>query len=78
MRIEIRLKSFAQLSEMPNQDGKIVLKIKRDDFDLARQAVEKLQNNLTEKRDSLPPVQTPVSRLFDESEDETARLDENN
>jgi hypothetical protein len=41
-KIEIRLKSFTRLSEMPSRDGKITLKIKREDFDRAREAIEKL------------------------------------
>ena len=75
-KIEIRLKSFTRLSEMPNRDGKITLKIKRDDFDRAKEAVEKLQKDLTEKRESLPPQPSPVSRIFDESENETKELKE--
>lgn len=73
-RIVIRLKSFAKLSETPNKDGKITLKILRDDHALAAEAVAKLQNDLIERQASLPPAQTPVSRLFDESEDETKGL----
>ena len=68
-KIEIRLKDFTQLSKLPNKDGKITLKIKKDDFERAREAVAKLQKDLTEHRESLPPAQTPVSRLFDESEE---------
>lgn len=75
-KIEIRLKNFTKLSKLPSKDGKITLKIKPDDFDRAREAVEKLQKDLTEHRDELPPTHTPVSRLFDESEDETKKLDE--
>ncbi|CAN5686043.1 hypothetical protein BH24ACI2_BH24ACI2_11500 [soil metagenome] len=74
-RIEIRLKSFAKLSELPNKDGKLALKIKRDDFERAREAVAKLQKDLTEYHESLPPTHTPVSRLFDESEDNTKELE---
>ena len=73
-RVEIRLKSFTKLSEMPNKDGKISLKIARDDFERAAEAVAKLQKDLTELQVSLPPAQTPVSRLFDDSEDETKEL----
>jgi hypothetical protein len=69
-KIEIRLKSFSQLAELPNSDGKITLKISRDDFERARDAVEKLEKDLTEQRENLPPAHTPVSRLFDETEDE--------
>lgn len=80
-KIEIRLKSFTQLAELPNSDGKITLKISRDDFERARDAVEKLQKDLTEQRENLPPAHTPVSRLFEESEDgeeETKELNRKN
>jgi len=73
-KIEIRLKDFSQLSQLPNKDGKVTLKIKKDDFERAREAVAKLQKDLTEQREFLPPTRTPVSRLFDESEDETKEL----
>ncbi len=72
-RIEIRLKSFAQLSELPNRDGKIILKLQRDDFERARDAIVNLQKNLNEHLESLPPAHTPVSRLFEE-EEETKEL----
>ena len=68
-RIEVRLKSFAKLSEMPSRDGKITLNIKRGDYELAREAVETINKNMTERRQSLPPTQTPVSRIFDEAEE---------
>lgn len=74
-KIEIRLKSFTKLSEMPSSDGKITMKIKAEDYERAREAVQKLQKDLSEHRESLPPVKTPVSRLFDE-EPETNRLAE--
>ena len=75
-KIVIRLKSYAKLSEMPNKDGKITLKIPRDDYERASEAVAKLNKNLTEHQESLPPPHTPVSRLFDESEDETKKLND--
>jgi len=68
VKIEIRLKSFTKLSEMPNKDGKITLKISPDDFERGEEAVAKLQIDLTEHQESLPP-HTPVSRLF-EGDDE--------
>lgn len=68
-KIEIRLKSFTKQSEMPNKDGKITLKISRDDFERAEGSVAKLQKNLTDHQDSLPPAHSPVSRLF-ETDDE--------
>ena len=73
-KIEIRLKDFTKLSKLPNKDGKITLKIKKDDYERAYEAAAKLQKDLTEQRESLPPTHTPVSRLFDESEDETKEL----
>jgi hypothetical protein len=77
-KVEIRLKSFTKLSEMQNSDGKITLKIKKEDFDRAKEAVEKLQKDLSERQEHLPPAHTPVSRLFtDESEEETKELGEN-
>ena len=74
VKIEIRLKSFAQLSELPNKDGKLILKIQRDDFERAQEAVVNLQKNLAEQQNSLPPTHTPVSRLFED--EETAIKDE--
>jgi hypothetical protein len=75
-KIEIRLKDFTKLSKLPSKDGKITLKIKKDDFERAQEAVAKLQKDLTVQGEFLPPTHTPVSRLFDESEDETKELDE--
>jgi hypothetical protein len=79
-KIEIRLKSFTKQSEMPNKDGKITLKISRDDFERAEEAVAKLQKDLTVQLDSLPPVHSPVSRLFqadDEFETKETESEEN-
>lgn len=75
-KIEIRLKSFSRMTEVPNRDGKITLKLDRDDFERGAEAVEKLNKDLSEHRENLPPHHTPVSRLFDESEGETKELDE--
>ncbi len=76
-KIEIRLKSFTQLSELPSKDGKIMLKIKREDFERAEEAVLKLQKSLTEHRESLRSAHMPVSRLFEETgELETKELEE--
>jgi hypothetical protein len=75
-KIEIRLKSFTKLSEVPNRDGKITLKLEKDDFERGEEAVARLQKDLQGFQDALPPTRTPVSRLFDESEDETKDLGE--
>lgn len=74
-KIEIRTTSFSKLAELPNNDGKLTLKLVADDFERAKNAVEKLQRDMTETAASLPPVQTPVSQLFeDETEEETSQL----
>lgn len=74
-KIQLRLKNFTTISQLPNNGSKVKLKIKREDFELARDAVEKLQKDLSEQqRESLPPA--PVSSLFDGSEDETKELKE--
>ncbi|MEP7038649.1 MAG: hypothetical protein ABI891_09905 [Acidobacteriota bacterium] len=69
-KIEIRTVNFTKLTEFPNKNGKITLKIERRDFERAARAVAKLQKNINEYHESLPPKHTPVSRLFDESEDQ--------
>lgn len=73
-KIEIRMKSLAMLSELPNKEGKVVLKLQPDDFETARDTVARFQRDMTEHMESLPPAHTPVSVLFDESEDETREL----
>ncbi len=74
-KIEVRTRTFAKLAELPNTDGKLTLKLVRDDFERAKSAVEQLQRDLTDEIESLPPPQTPVSQLFeDESEVETKPL----
>lgn len=75
-KIEIRLKSFSKLSKTPNKDGKITLKIEHADFERAQTAVEQINKLLSEEKENLPPPRTPVSRLFDESEEETKNLNE--
>lgn len=82
-QIQLRLKSFTKLSQLPNYSGKVKLKIKREDFELAQKAVEQtlqyitandslaLEGN-TDSKEQLPPVQTSVNELFD-----TEKLDKN-
>jgi len=74
-KIEIRTRSFSILAQLPNKEGKLTLKLEPDDFERARLAVEQLNKELTEENESLPPTRTPVSSLFDESEDETKPLE---
>ncbi len=74
-KIEIRTKTFSKLAELPNSDGKLTLKLVRDDFDRGQAAVEQLQKDLAEHAETLPPPRTPVSDLFvEETEDETVQL----
>lgn len=74
-KIEIRTRTFAKLAELPNTDGKLVLKLVRDDFDRAESAVMQIQQDLAGHEEDLPPPQTPVSQLFqDETEEETKEL----
>jgi hypothetical protein len=73
-RIEVRPRSIATLHDLPAREGKVVLKVLPDDFDLARETVARFQRTLAEHTESLPPAHTPVSVLFDESEDTTRDL----
>ena len=83
-RIHLRLKNFSKLSELPNESGKVKLKIKREDFELAQRAVEQTLQYMSgfdpktletkgEKNEQLPPPQTSVNELFD-----TKKLDDKN
>ena len=69
-KIEIRLNNFTTLSEVPNKDGKILLKIIRADRELAEKAIQVLQENQT--KPSLPNGESPVSLIY---EDETKELE---
>lgn len=74
-KIIIRTKTFSTLASLPNENGKVTLKLDRDDFERGEASVIQLQKDMTGHADSLPPVHTPVSQLFaDESEDETKEL----
>ncbi|MEP6704690.1 MAG: hypothetical protein ABJB34_07785 [Acidobacteriota bacterium] len=76
-KIEIRTKTFAKLAELPSQDGKLTLKLVRDDFERAQSAVEQLQKDMSEHAAALPPPRSPVSDLFleDEGNEETSGLE---
>jgi hypothetical protein len=80
-KVEIQARSLAAIAGIPHDGGKITLNIKAVDFDLAQEAIDKLRSDLTELKleqakeaAALPPTHTPVSVLFDESEDETMKL----
>ncbi len=71
-KIEIRLNNFTKLNELPNKDGKISLKIRREDHERANQVVETTQKYLDEAAQLLQPANVSVSDLF---EDETKKLE---
>jgi hypothetical protein len=70
-KIEIRLKSFRRLAELPNQQGKIILKVDADDRDRAREAAERIAKDIDEYARSAPPPHPPLESIF---EDDTAEL----
>ncbi|MGQ0542761.1 MAG: hypothetical protein ACT4O9_13045 [Blastocatellia bacterium] len=74
-KIVIRTRTFTTLASLPNENGKLTLKLERDDFERGQEAVNQLQKDMSGHLESLPPPQTPVSILFeDETEDETKQL----
>ena len=73
-KIEIRTKSLAAMAGLPNDDGKLILKLKAEDIERGQDAVDKMQRDMNAHAAALPPAHTPVSVLFDESEDETRKL----
>lgn len=80
-KIKIRTRSLSAIAGIPNDGGTVTLSIKSVDFNLAQEAIDKLNSDLTELKieqaqqvAALPPTHTPVSVLFDESEDETMKL----
>ena len=75
-RIHLRLNSVAQASKLPTDNGKIVLKVAREDAAKAREAVARLEKDMSEYAAVLPPPQASVSELFLEttSEKETQKL----
>lgn len=70
-KIVVRPRSLMALNGVPNEEGKLTLKIKTEDFDRAREAVELIQRDIDAYVAQLPP---PAISLFDNSEDETKKL----
>lgn len=68
-KIEIRLNNFTTLSEVPNKDGKIILKTLRADRELAEKAVQIIEE--TRNKPYLPNGENPVSLIY---EDDTKEL----
>ncbi len=89
-QIQLRLKNFAKLSELPNESGKIKLNIKRQDFELAEKAFEEIEQYLSgtvdpnaletnaAEREQLPPRATSVNELFDTEKLEDKKSKETN
>ena len=86
-KIQLRLKNFSKLSKLPNDSGKIKLKIKREDFELAQKAVAQMESVMLgdgfeqlkeETNKQLPPPPTSVNELFDTEKLETKDLNKTN
>lgn len=74
-QVQIRLKHFTKFADLPNDSGKIKLKIKREDFEFAQDAVEQTLRYMNEPDEQLPPAQTSVGELFDTEQFDTNKLD---
>ena len=72
-KIEVRTRTFATLAALPNNNGKVTLKLIRDDFERGQEAVDQIQKELSSYTSELPPLRTPVSQLFDEDPDEETK-----
>lgn len=75
-QIQIRLTNYQKISQLPNNDGKVKLSVKRENYELAQEAVEQMLRYIksenpaslesTDETDKyLPPVKTSVNELFD-------------
>jgi hypothetical protein len=73
-KIEIRTRSLAAMAGAPNEDGKIILKLKFEDFERGQDAVQKFSRDLDGYVASLPPPQVSIASTFDGSEDDTQEL----
>ena len=74
-KIVIRTKTFAVLSAMPNDNGRVTLKLIREDFEIGKAAVDQIQKEMAGYAAELPPPRTPVGGLFqDATEEETRQL----
>lgn len=67
--LEIWLNNFKTLSEIPNKEGRIVLQISKDDRPRVSEAIKILHTAKSESA-ALEILQTPVSRLFDDADEQ--------
>lgn len=72
--IEIGLNNFAKIAEVHGSKGRIKLGVAKDDFEAARDAVERMQKDLAEYTAGLPPAPVSIASTFDASEDTTKDL----
>jgi hypothetical protein len=75
-KIEIRLKSLARAAELPNNDGKLILKIAKVDVERAKSAIAAFEAALADTPGVMAEPGSVVGRLFDDNEAETRKLSE--
>lgn len=63
-KIELRLNNFATLSEVPNKDGKIILKVLRTDRELAEKSLQVIEES--RNKPILREGESPVSLIYEE------------
>ena len=73
-KIEVRTTSLAALAGIPNEQGKLTLKLATEDFERGRDAVAQLERDMATTSAQIPPTHTPVSVLFDPGEEQTEKL----
>ena len=75
-KIEIRLKSLTRLAELPNNDGKLILKLAKVDVERAKAAIAAFESAHADTPSMIAEPGSVVSRLFDEEFDdaETKKL----
>jgi hypothetical protein len=73
-KIEIRLKSLARLAEMPNNDGKLILKLAKEDVERAERAIAVFEAAHAERPNMITEPGSVVSRLFEDDDAEIQKL----
>src|SRR5436309_723219 len=68
-KVEVRLKSMRRLAELPSKEGKLVLKVQADDWERAREAVDGITKDMTERSAALPPPHPPLQSIFEDTAD---------
>ncbi len=67
--ITIVLNSLKKVSELPNKDGRIIINVKREDFNRAERAIEAISDKSVPDKavESGEPKRVTVGELFEES-----------